>query len=390
VLAYDASFEKNNFGGSTAFKKVVSANPQVNRYDRLNFKYNLFKPGLALEYNVDDGLFIGPGIEYTKQGFRREPYGMRQFFQGKAALKTGSLHFKYDADYIKALGNADILVRSEFRAPVNVTNYFGMGNNTENYSHTLTEEFYRVRYNIINATGYLSYQLQSWMRVNLGPTFQYFRLDSNQNRNRFISTPTNVLNHIVTYSPFHYMGADARVAIDSRNNPVIPTRGLTLDAGLKQLFGLDGGHKALTQANIDMRIFMSLFTYQRLVLATRFGWAKNYGSFQFEQAQYLGGTDNLRGFRKQRFAGRSMVYNNTELRIRVANFNTYLFGGVVGIQVFNDVGRVFADGEDSKRWHNGFGGGIWLSPIKRFVVTASFTHSNEETLLPRLTFGFQF
>jgi outer membrane protein assembly factor BamA len=228
------------------------------------------------------------------------------------------------------------------------------------------------------------------MRVNFGPSFQYFRLDSNQNRNRFISTPGNGLDHLAIFNPYHYMGADARVAIDSRNNPIIPTRGLALDAGVRQLFGMDAGGKPLTQVNIDMRIFMSLFAYQRLVLATRFGWANNYGSFQFEQAQYLGGTDNLRGFRKQRFAGRAMLYNNTELRIRVANFNTYLFGGVFGLQIFNDVGRVFMDEEDSKRWHDGFGGGIWLSPIKRFVVTASFTHSKEEDLLPRLTFGFQF
>jgi len=85
-----------------------------------------------------------------------------------------------------------------------------------------------------------------------------------------------------------------------------------------------------------------------------------------------------------------MLYNNTELRIRLANFNTYLFGGVIGVLVFNDIGRVFADEEDSKRWHDGFGGGVWISPIKRFVVTASFTHSKEENLLPRVTFGFQF
>jgi len=85
-----------------------------------------------------------------------------------------------------------------------------------------------------------------------------------------------------------------------------------------------------------------------------------------------------------------MFYNNTELRIRLANFNTYLFGGVIGINIFNDVGRVFMDDEDSKRWHDGFGAGVWISPIKRFVFTASFTHSKEEKALPLVSFGFQF
>jgi hypothetical protein len=390
VLAYDASFEQNSFGGATDFRKIVKANPQVNRYDRLNFKYNLFKPGLALEYNIDDGLFIGPKLEYTRQGFRREPYGMRQYFEGTGALKTGSLHFKYDADYIRAIGDADILIRSDFRAPVNVTNFFGLGNNTTIDHDFHKIKYYRARYNIINASAYLSYQLQSWMRINFGPSFQYFRLDTNQNINRFVTSPFNGLDHSNLYTPHHYIGGDARIAINSRNNNIIPTRGLALDAGIRQLFGIDSKTSGLTQVNIDMRIFMSLFEFERLVLATRWGWAKNYGKFEFPQAMYLGGTDNLRGYRKQRFAGRSMLYNNTELRIRIANFNTYLFGGVFGVQIFNDIGRVYMDGEKSDKWHDGYGGGIWVAPIKRFVVTASLAHSVEEKALPRITFGFQF
>jgi hypothetical protein len=390
VLAYDASFEKNNFGGATSFKQIVKSNPQVNSYSRLNFKYNLFRPGLAFEYNIDDGLFIGPKLEYTRQGFRKEPYGMRQYFEGSAALKTGSLHFRYDADYIKALGNADILIRSDFRAPVNVTNFFGLGNETKIDLENHKLSYYRARYNIINASAYLSYQLQSWMRLNIGPSFQYFRLDTNQNINRFVTSSSSGLDHSNIYTPHHYVGGDARIAINSRNNNIIPTRGLALDAGIRQLFGIDANTSRLTQVNLDMRIFMSLFELERLVLATRWGWAKNYGKFEFPQAMYLGGTDNLRGYRKQRFAGRSILYNNAELRISIANFNTYLFGGVFGVQIFNDVGRVFLDGEKSGKWHDGYGAGIWIAPIKRFVVTASLAHSEEEKALPRVTFGFQF
>jgi hypothetical protein len=48
------------------------------------------------------------------------------------------------------------------------------------------------------------------------------------------------------------------------------------------------------------------------------------------------------------------------------------------------------ENEDSKRWHDGYGIGLWLSPIKRFVVTGSVVHSAEEKLMPYFTFGFQF
>ena len=135
---------------------------------------------------------------------------------------------------------------------------------------------------------------------------------------------------------------------------------------------------------------MSLASQTRLVLATRVGWGKNYGKYEFPQAMYMGGTDNLRGFRKQRFAGRSMLFNNTELRIRLFDFNTYLFPGSFGLLVFHDIGRVWADGENSENWHNGYGGGIWIAPIRRFVVAAVVAKSKEEKMLPRITFGFQF
>jgi outer membrane translocation and assembly module TamA len=85
-----------------------------------------------------------------------------------------------------------------------------------------------------------------------------------------------------------------------------------------------------------------------------------------------------------------MFFNNTELRIRIGDFNTYLFGGSYGINMFNDVGRVWNDNESSKRWHDAYGIGVWVAPIRRFVVTASFAHSKEEKLLPRINFGFQF
>jgi hypothetical protein len=85
-----------------------------------------------------------------------------------------------------------------------------------------------------------------------------------------------------------------------------------------------------------------------------------------------------------------MFYNNTELRIRLFDFNTYLFPGSFGMLLFNDIGRVWARHDDSERWHDGYGGGIWIAPIRRFVVTASLAHSEEESALPRITFGFQF
>ncbi|HEU4470001.1 MAG TPA: BamA/TamA family outer membrane protein [Flavisolibacter sp.] len=391
VLAYDASFEKNSFSGSTSFRDKVSDDPQVNRYDRLNFKYNFINPGLKFEYNIDDGVFVGLELEYTKQGFRKEPYAMHHYVSGARAFNTRSLHFVYNAEFIKALGNTDLVIRSDFRAPVNVTNFFGIGNNTV-FDQTKPGgiQYYRTRYNFINASVYLRRQLQSWMRINIGPSVQFFNLDSAENVGKFVATAFPGVDNEVLYGKKAFLGADARLDINSKNNQMLPTRGFVLDMGLRPLFGLNSQSSNILQASVDMRIFMSLATRTRLVLATRFGWGKNYGDFEFPQAMYLGGTENLRGFRRQRFAGRSMLYNNTELRIKLADFNTYLFPGSLGILVFNDIGRVWADNEDSGRWHDGYGVGIWVAPVRRFVLAAMVGRSEEEKAMPRVTFGFQF
>lgn len=163
-----------------------------------------------------------------------------------------------------------------------------------------------------------------------------------------------------------------------------------LNGYARQLFGLNSYSNSLLQAGLDIRVFMSFVPQTRFVLATRFGIARNFGKYEFQQAQYLSGTENLRGFRRQRFAGRSTVFNNSEVRIRLVNFRTFIFQGTAGILGFHDIGRVWVKGEKSGRWHNGYGGGIWLSPIKRFVVVGSLAFSKEETAMPLVTFGFQF
>lgn len=155
------------------------------------------------------------------------------------------------------------------------------------------------------------------------------------------------------------------------------------------LGGLGDYSEQLTQLYSDLSLYLSFHSNGGLVIATRFGGGVNFGDYEFFQAQYLGNTENLRGYRKYRFAGRSMLFNNTDLRIKVLDFKTYLLPGSLGILAFHDIGRVWVKEDNSSKWHTGYGGGLWLGIIKRAVVSASLTAS-EEGVLPLLTFGYQF
>ena len=138
-----------------------------------------------------------------------------------------------------------------------------------------------------------------------------------------------------------------------------------------------------------MSVYISSNSPARTVVALRFGAGVNFGKYEFFQSQFLSGTENLRGYRKYRFAGDKMFYNNLDVRIRLKNYQGYLFTGSYGILLFHDIGRVWLDGEKSGRWHNGYGGGLWVSPANRVVLTASLMNS-KENLLPLVSLGFQF
>jgi hypothetical protein len=392
VQIYDATFEENIISGKPGFVDRRSADPEVNRYSRTSFKYDYVDPGSTVEYNADDGVKISLSLELFKQGFRKEPYGMRQFIQFEKGFHTGSNSILYESNYIKAIRNMDLIVRADIKGPDFVTNFFGIGNNTVfDESKPGNIEYYRTHYNMGNISVLVGKQLQSWMRVGIGPAFQYLTVQPQHNNGKLLADAAIAgYDNGRVYSNKTYLGAEGQININSKNNTELPTRGALLNAYARQLFGLNASSKSVLQTGLDIRIFMSFVPQTKIVFATRFGMGRNFGHYEFPQAQYLGGTENLRGYRRQRFAGRGMFFNNSELRFKISDFTTYIFSGSVGVLGFHDIGRVWADGETSGRWHNGYGAGIWVAPITRIIVVGSLGFSKEERALPMMTFGFQF
>ena len=126
-----------------------------------------------------------------------------------------------------------------------------------------------------------------------------------------------------------------------------------------------------------------------LVFASRIGGAVLYGEPQFFQYNQLGGLSNLRGFRRGRFTGKTSFYNNNELRIPITDLNGYILRGKFGLSLFCDNGRVWMPEENSKTWHNGYGGGIWFLPFNKLAITATYGISNEDKVLG-IAAGFLF
>lgn len=391
TLIYDLKTENNQFGGDGNMRFKLSRDSGVNELNRRAYKYNIAAPILSLNYNVDDGIYVGASLKYTIHGFRKLPFKIQQKVTLQHALVTEAFNVKYSLEAIDVIGKSDLLLLADIKAPNSTANFFRYGNETVSKMDGKTIRHYRARYNIADAMLLSRVNITSNLTFSLGPFFQHFTMDEDDNAARFISTPyLNGLDSASLFKTKSYIGPHGIITFDNRDNAAIPSRGILWFTTARYYKGLGSFSKNFTSLNTDFTAYLNLTKNSSLILALRFGGGMNFGDYEFFNAQYLSGTDNLRGFRRYRFAGDKMAFNNTELRIKIADFKTYLFPGTIGAIVFHDIGRVWIKGENSSTWHSGYGFGIWVAPLRKIAISGSLGYSKEDGLVPVASVGYQF
>ena len=91
------------------------------------------------------------------------------------------------------------------------------------------------------------------------------------------------------------------------------------------------------------------------------------GDAPFFEAAFLGGSDSLLGHNPNRFTGDSSLLGMTELRARVKTL-TFPIPATIGLTGGVQAGRVFSEGESSRRWHPSAGGGVFYEMLRGFSV----------------------
>jgi outer membrane protein assembly factor BamA len=130
-----------------------------------------------------------------------------------------------------------------------------------------------------------------------------------------------------------------------------------------------------------MTVHAALSDPARVVAVLKLGGGHIFSKqYEYFQALNLGANNFLRGFRKNRFSGNSLAYGSLELRIKLFDSKSYVVPGPVGIIGFNDVGRVWLKGEDSKKWHYSYGGGFYYAAYSYALISFTMAYSKEEKL----------
>ncbi len=372
TIVYDTK-KKNDIEFGKEARNRTSDNPEKNRYTYAAFNYNKLIPIAYLGFNADEALIVGAGLMYTIYGFQKSPYASYHSLGANYASATRALKLKYDGVFTSLIGGLDLNMHIIIQDPKYTQNFFGLGN--ESIQLTDNKDFNRVRIGEI----YIHPELSKTINFNTfsaGLFYQKYNVENTDGR--FISDlSANGLDPEIFESQ-NYAGINVRHQIDTRNSTILPTRGIYWNTNASFLYDLDHATKTFNRLSSDLSLFMSFRKPHRMVIALRIGGSMNIGEYDFFQANTLGGESNLRGYRSTRYSGDANIYQNSEFRFKLFEFSSYFAKGEFGIIGFNDVGRIWLDGENSDMWHHGYGGGIWISPFNISVISATFERSKDE------------
>ncbi len=380
------------YGDSSRLAKHISSDSANMAFVPVNL-YNVTMPLVSFGMNRDDGLLIGLGYLHTEQeGFRKTPYTHQDQLMLTHSFSTTAFNVAYKGEWNKLVGNADFVIQANAFAPDNTQNYFGTGNETRFNKTGDYKTYYRSRFNLYQAFPALRWSFNGRRAsVSIGPAIQYYHFDAAENNGRYVLQPGAVKTYDSSNlaSDKTHGGLVLTFTQDLRNNKIVPTWGSSVYIQAAAWQGLNTATKSFVQFKGNVALIKSINTHSSLVLADRVGGVVTIGNPAFYQAAFLGGQGNLLGYAQFRFSGENSLYNNLELRLKLADFVNYILPGQLGVFGFWDIGRVWAKDDYSNKWHNGTGAGIYFAPAQMAVIQVVAGHSTEGWY-PYLSVGFRF
>lgn len=386
---YDRSDKKNNLPDGKV-KLRLGSDSTVNNYDKYSFKYDFFQPLILGSFNKDYGLQVIGNFIWQKQGFRKEPYAYRQSLLVNYGFTYNSMLLNYNGIFKNAISNSDLVINVLNKGPNYTSNFFGVGNNTvfENTGNRLLR-YYQNIYNYTDADIRVKHNYDNNWTLSGGVTAQYYNGDADDNTDRFLNAYDLQHPNEKVFATQTTAGLVAGFGVDTRNEGAIPHKGVYWNTNLLAVKALNSTSHTFGQIQSEFSFYVDPLRDSVLVLAVRTGGGTSFGSPSYYQQLKLGGNQNLRGYYIGRFTGKSMVYNNIELRLKVLDFASYLLPGTLGLVGFNDVGRVWSPGEQSSQWHIGYGGGVYFLPAQLILIQGVVGFSKEGAY-PYIQAGFRF
>ena len=379
TLIYDSSEEKNKLKLGTEGKDFTSRKVKLNTYDRRSFHYNpdywLQLP--VLSYNLDDGFIAGVDLSFVHNSFKKDPFGQRHNFTFDYSFGTQAINFNYIGEYLESVSEWDLLTQVTLRRNRFAFNYFGFGNETVNVDPD-DLDFNRVRQSKVYAGLHLRKRFSNDDgSFTFGPTIERTRIQNTPGK--FIGDlggndlPSNI------YEDRNYAGFLARFSYESLDQNVDPHRGMKFHLSYNVETNIENTDFTFGDLSTAFTIYQNLDKKENLILASQVAYQSIRGDYDFFQAPTIGGINNLRGFREERFRGDAAFYHMTDIRLKLFRSVNNVVPFTLGIHAGFDYGRVWEEGKNSNTYHSSYGGGIYLNPVDFIVMSFGQYFSKEDS-----------
>ena len=387
---YDYKSKPNTFKTNKGSRRLTD-NYDTNVYNYKKFKTSVTRILPSLGANPDDGFRVGAAFTKTNFNFERNPFSSQHSIKAEYYFATSGFDLSYGGEFANVcFQNVNLAIDIQFNSPNYATNFFGFGNETINPEANEDDgldvdlDFNRVKIRTFKAKPSLVWRGYSGSEVKLGVIYESNEVERTENR--FIETfsETNEL-----FDQQDFWGVDAKYSFVNKDREAFPTLGfqLSLQAGYKNNVSTEKGYSyVIPEIGFDYKLVPS----GNLVLATNLSGHINFGDdFEFYQAATLGANNGLRGYRNQRFTGNRAFVQSTDLRLNLTRVKTGWFPLYLGIYTGADYGRVWLKNDDSKKWNNSFGGGVFVNMANMLTGNISAFNSDDGLRLAfKLGFGF--
>ncbi|WP_207496700.1 BamA/TamA family outer membrane protein [Aridibaculum aurantiacum] len=362
---------RDNYINAPGVRKHLSSDTSIH-----SFKYNSFlysKRGLAptIFFSNDDRLFVGLRYSILTNKWRKEPFASKQAIQANYSISQRGFSGIYSGYFPKAVGRADMELYGMYDQ-IRWTNFFGLGNETEfavddiDYYRARTEEW-EGRAGLLRRMGR--------HHVRLNANFRRVRVIQDLDRfvGKQVADPNNEM-----YKPKAFAGPQLGYYFHILNDSIAPTKGIQLYANASYMQNLQARDRAVGDFSADAMFYIPLVP--DFSLALRAGAKTVTGNPEFYQYASLGGSQEMRAFRRGRYWGKTAVYNSNELRY-IKDVKSYVYNGKLGFLFFYDNGRVWMPNEKSNVWHDGYGFGVFLAPFNKISADVTYGFSRDDRLI---------
>jgi predicted phosphohydrolase len=382
IKIYDFKSKPNSYTLDPKAKTFLTDDYEPNFYSYQKVKYNAFSGFPFGGYNPDDGVKLGFIANYTINKFKQSPYTQKHTLKANYLFATSGYELTYNGFFPKTLGKWDFEIESKFTSPNFTINYFGYGNETVNNDDIYGMDYNRVRLRTLKAAPSIKKVGRYGSEISFTTTFEKLRVE--ETTGRFINIP-GVVNPNV-FDNQQYVGAAIKYSFENYDVPSLPTMGFGFSVAGSWKMNVD--HTQTNFPTLDAKINFNhkIDPKGQLVLAAILKSKVLFNNnFEFYQGATLGGDYDLRGFRNERFLGKASFYQSTDIRWNIGKIKKSIVPMSYGILGGYDYGRVWLNGEGSKKWHQSVGGGIWINALN--VITGRITYFKGTDDQARISFG---